>query len=261
MLRSHPTVILTDLDNVCPLLERNVARAFSGGTTGGRKGPQWADVRVLPLPWGEDKQADDVLAACPSPPTHILCSDLVYFPELLPLLLRSLIRLTSDAQHAPAVVLAYRVRSLEKEQPFFQALGAWFDFAPVLARRRTSSQQQQQQQQPNVHHSRADAWHRFCSLASDLDARKADEPPEDDYFVFVAHRRGDSYDYTPPRDDAKLMGGWRDWDGGRAWAEEGQEQEQEQGAAAGPSPRRSAPAAGDTFELLLLGDLGDLADG
>lgn len=217
-----PTIVMTDLGNVCPLLERNLHCAFPHGA-------KQVDARVMPLSWGCDQEAHTVLRACPAPPTHILCSDLIYFPTLLPLLLRSLILLTDDPEHSPTVIIAYRVRSLAKEQPFWQAFGAWFDLSPVQARRSTLPTRDAA--------SKDRPWHRFGSWASDIFPQATDEPPEDDYFVFVASRRADSYLHTPPPDDTKLMGGWRI--------------SKAQGA-------ESAPSAGDTFELLLLGDLADV---
>lgn len=238
-----PTIILTDLDNVCPLLERNLHLAFPEPAT-------HVDARVMPLSWGSEADARAVLAACPAPPTHILCSDLVYFPELLPLLLRSLIQLTADPEHSPRVIIAYRVRSLAKEQPFWLALGAWFDLVPVQARRqpppacptpavagaRTSVSASADAATATAKaNTLASVWHRFGAWASDVLPEAKDEPPEDEYFVFSCTRRADSFAVSPPQDDTRLMGGWRD------------------GSDAGQHS-----AAGDTFELLLLGDLADL---
>jgi hypothetical protein len=115
--------------------------------------------------------------------THILCSDLVYFPELLAPLLRSLIQLSSPpfvAAHSDVtIVISYRVRSLAKEAPFWSAFGLWFEFLPVLVKKTD-------QDLP---------WQRFgVSL-------------EDPTFVFVARRRSESLDWQLPSSDEDLMQG------------------------------------------------------
>jgi hypothetical protein len=99
--------VLTDLHNVLPLLQRNVGRAGVPSSTA---------VEVMPLPWGDASCARQVRQHLESGTqgkaalTHILCSDLVYFPELLAPLLRSLLHLTDCASGSgPMVVIAYKV--------------------------------------------------------------------------------------------------------------------------------------------------------
>ncbi|KAG9043198.1 hypothetical protein FS837_009874 [Tulasnella sp. UAMH 9824] len=81
--------ILTDLAEVCPLLEKNAREA-------GRAG-QGAEVRIRPLEWGSIRDGEVVLAEASKlgGVTHVVCSDVVYFPPLIPLLLRTLLQLTS----------------------------------------------------------------------------------------------------------------------------------------------------------------------
>ncbi|EPQ26587.1 uncharacterized protein PFL1_05908 [Pseudozyma flocculosa PF-1] len=122
------TVILTDLPNVVPLMERNAAAAGL--------------LQSTTSPDDELSLATSTQARRPAHPlTHVLCSDLVYFPELLPPLLRSLIDLTDPATggnggittptSSPEVIISYKIRSLVKEQPFWSAFGSWFDYQPT----------------------------------------------------------------------------------------------------------------------------------
>ncbi|KAI0319528.1 putative methyltransferase-domain-containing protein [Amylostereum chailletii] len=180
-------VVLTDLPEVCALLEENA----SGLGQAAR-----AMVEVMPLAWGDAGHADEVvrrlslgvgLEGKAQEPrrhlTHIICSDLVYFPELLAPLLRTLLYLTSlSAPRPPAIVIAYKVRSLAKETPFWSAFGLWFAFAPVLV--------------ASCAPSESAARSRWTRLGADADA-----------FVFVARRRAESMAWDVPGDDEALMRG------------------------------------------------------
>ncbi|KAJ7364225.1 putative methyltransferase-domain-containing protein [Mycena albidolilacea] len=175
MLHANDILFVTDLPEVCPLLEQNLQGSLDGPT------------RVRPLSWGNSQHAlsiADELSKLQDTPylTHILCSDLVYFPELLAPLLRSLIQLSSPPFISPPnqveVIISYKVRSLAKETPFWSAFGLWFEFAPVLVKMSPSG-----------------SWQRFgVSL-------------EDPTFVFVARRREESFDWQVPPSDADLMQG------------------------------------------------------
>ncbi|KAJ7067137.1 putative methyltransferase-domain-containing protein, partial [Mycena amicta] len=181
----------TDLPEVCPLLERNLA--------------SHRPVLVRPLAWGNSQHALDIQKELQTHHlTHILCSDLVYFPLLLAPLLRSLIQLTSPSFGDPQVIISYRIRSLAKETPFWSAFGLWFDFAPVL-----------------VQDTENTSWRRFGA-----------ELP-DPTFVFVAHRRKESFNWTVPASDADLLTG--------VFAQGSQ-----------------MPKGDDTFETLLLMSLDEL---
>ncbi|KAL6301369.1 hypothetical protein BKA93DRAFT_887465 [Sparassis latifolia] len=176
----HHLVVATDLPEVCPLLESNLYRHQS--------------VRVRPLAWGNRAHTLDIAsdlalpgtappsAGSPRYPTHIVCSDLVYFPALLAPLLRTLLHLTSPPfvppEGAPAqAVLSYRIRSLVKETPFWSAFGLWFSFAPVFVKS-------------------GEGWSRFVPVAGD-----------DETFVFVAERRPESRRWVVPEDDRELLNG------------------------------------------------------
>ncbi|PIL35462.1 hypothetical protein GSI_02189 [Ganoderma sinense ZZ0214-1] len=179
----------TDLPEVCTLLEANL-----------RSCPA---VKVRPLAWGSREHADAVsqelgiLSADRRPryPTHILCSDLVYFPELLAPLLRSLLHLTSlpivesSGATPPTVIISYKIRSLAKETPFWSALGLWFEFAPVLSRRKGPTD-------GDPHHDSTAKWAKFSP--GDVD---------DEMFVFVATRRPESLSWTMPDEDHALLTG------------------------------------------------------
>ena len=260
-------VILTDLENVCPLLERNAQAAY--GELSADSGPaQAVSLEVKPLPWGAKPGATALLERhLGGPLTHIVCSDLVYFPELLAPLLRSIIQLsdpkklcdaTKERKDGPHLIMSYRMRSLEKEQPFWQALGAWFDFYPLYTRHR---RRQNSANEPDVNNTEGSPreeygeWHRFGAWKADLedrDARHASngaeeegEKAEDHFYVFVGERKADSLGCMPPEDDEKLIGGWR-------VRTKGGSSDQLDGDTV------QECAASDTFELLLLGEMASL---
>ncbi|PPR02597.1 hypothetical protein CVT24_002168 [Panaeolus cyanescens] len=175
--------IATDLPEVCPLLESNLQR-----------NQRKTDLRVRPLSWGNKEHVDaifsEILKSTPDRRlTHIICSDLVYFPELLAPLLRSLLYLTShpfvtsrksaEAQTSPVVYISYKVRSLAKETAFWSAFGLWFEFYPVLFRGNTKDA----------------VWERFGSHLDDTS------------FLFYARRRVESYDWPIPEIDKDLLDG------------------------------------------------------
>lgn len=230
----HALVVLTDLPNVVPLMERNAAHAnllqpcvdarFSDAAK--------AKVLVRPLAWGNQQHAKDLLDQLAQrshivpqpqahPLTHVICSDLVYFPELLPPLLRSLIHLSdpfrSDAGNpssslqspvsTPEVIISYKIRSLIKEQPFWSAFGAWFDYEVVNCRAQPPASDA-------TSRSSVSEWHRFGSERSDL--QQSASPPHasdtasgDELFIFVARRRPESLGCVAPDDDKALMDGKR----------------------------------------------------
>jgi hypothetical protein len=79
----------------------------------------------------------------------------------------------------PSLIISYKIRSLAKESSFWSAFGLWFNFWPVLIRNRSSDSE----------------WRRF---GSDLD---------DSTFLFVAHRRAESFDWEIPAVDDELLAG------------------------------------------------------
>ncbi|KAF8206240.1 putative methyltransferase-domain-containing protein [Mycena galopus ATCC 62051] len=176
VLRAGDIMFVTDLPQVCPLLEQNLQQFLDG------------PIRVRPLSWGSSQHALSIageLSEVQDTPylTHIICSDLVYFPELLAPLLRSLIQLSSPPftpNGDVEVIISYRVRSLAKETPFWSAFGLWFEFGPVLVKKIG-------EEDPS--------WQRFGA--------SLDDPT----FVFVARRRKESLGWQMPPIDADLMHG------------------------------------------------------
>lgn len=108
-LSAEESLILTDLHEVCPLLEKNLTTARNRWKTTGRTVE--ADVLVRPLPWG-DAEALHKLETEGWEADVILASDLVYFPMLYPPLLRTLIGLTGrreGGQTKTKVLFSYKV--------------------------------------------------------------------------------------------------------------------------------------------------------
>ncbi|KAF8071807.1 putative methyltransferase-domain-containing protein [Lyophyllum atratum] len=177
-------LIVTDLPEVCPLLENNL-KACALSTF--PDGPLESLIFVRPLPWGEESYGANIaseLLTHSRTLTHVICSDLVYFPELLAPLLRSLLQVTSppfsSINGGVTVVISYKLRSLSKETPFWSAFGLWFSFEPVLIKDASSGD---------------GSWQRFGTSS------------EDTMFILIAHRRGDSYTWNIPADDADLLAG------------------------------------------------------
>ncbi|GAA6039315.1 hypothetical protein JCM8097_003260 [Rhodosporidiobolus ruineniae] len=153
------TLVLTDLDNVCPLLAKNLETArrrwakkgvFQSPhppSHDGKPAPSTAlepTVLVRPLPWGSTSALAALRAATLGYPDIILASDLIYFEFLYAPLLRTLIGLTEPrpsgdvsegegqgGETGPIVLFSYKIRSLVKEQPFWEAFGRWFRFEAV----------------------------------------------------------------------------------------------------------------------------------
>ncbi|KAG8213461.1 putative methyltransferase-domain-containing protein [Butyriboletus roseoflavus] len=200
-------VIATDLPDVCPLLEHNL-----GVNTEREANRSDSDaVFVRPLTWGILGHATSIASEfglvqpfASRRLTHIVCSDLastvVYFPELLGPLLRTLIHLTSascalSSGPPTKIVISYKIRSLPKETPFWTAFGLWFSFQPVLARRRVRPVVSKNVP-PGNKLDASEPWRRF---GADEDAGRT--------FVFVAHRRPESITWHVPKSDKELMEG------------------------------------------------------
>ncbi|KAF8607306.1 hypothetical protein BDV93DRAFT_468036 [Ceratobasidium sp. AG-I] len=172
-------VILTDLDNVVPLLEDGIKDhmdSIEGGLV---------RVHACALAWGDLAQVARLNTSAASI-THVLCSDLVYFPHLYPPLLRTLLALTSppfcNPPSSPEVIIGYKVRSLTKETPFWQVFGTWFAFEPVLARQTENDRKV------------TNEWDRFGRTS--------------DIYIFVAKRRPESFRWDVPTQDSQLMNGY-----------------------------------------------------
>lgn len=173
-------VIATDLPEVCPLLDKNL-----------RTSP---NTLVRPLAWGDENTERELASELfsglnPRTLTYIICSDLVYFPELFAPLLRSLIQLTSSMfvrdLKQTKVIIFHKVRSLVKEAPFWSAFGLWFDFTPILVKMKDQG---------------TEDWRRF------------DEDTGDILLAFVARRRTESFKWQVPADNRALLAGLGAWD-------------------------------------------------
>ncbi|KAI3601023.1 tumor-related protein [Moniliophthora roreri] len=176
-LKARDMIILTDLPEVCPLLMENVRQQQINSEI----------LLIRPLAWGNVEHMSNIqqeVVESRGGLTHILCSDLVYFPELLAPLLRSLIQLSSLSFARPNVeiIISYKIRSLAKETPFWSAFGLWFSFEPVL------------EQDLAIKGSNS-SWRRF---GSDM---------EGPLFVFIARRRPESHNWNVPSDDKDLLKG------------------------------------------------------
>lgn len=143
---------MTDLDNVCPLLEDNLARAQQrwsrsterdlmgtdpteqSRTAAAASDADQVDVLVRPLPWGDETSLLRLVKEEGFKADIILASDLIYFEFLYGPLLRTLIALTEPSTTTeshkattmtPTVIFSYKVRSLTREEPFWRAFGAF----------------------------------------------------------------------------------------------------------------------------------------
>lgn len=118
----------------------------------------------------------------------------VYFPELLAPLLRSLIHLTVSPSDEPTIMMAYKIRSLPKECPFWSAFGLWFDWEPVLYRNRENVAEipsvAANGQEPN---SPPIPWTRYHSPSST--------------YLFIARRKPSSRSWPVPESDRELLEG------------------------------------------------------
>ncbi|KAF9466642.1 putative methyltransferase-domain-containing protein [Collybia nuda] len=215
-------IIVTDLPEVCSLLENNLKHKSSSAHQGSFNNA--ANVHIRPLSWGDEEHFRRISneffveqnSSAPRRLSHVICSDLVYFPELLGPLLRTLIRLTSSplcpelvsdtcVDSGPVVVISYKIRSLLKEAPFWSAFGLWFKFKPVLVKDTAVEGH----------------WQRFGQLMEN-----------DMMFVFIAHRQPGSCAWELPTSDQELL------DGRGAWGD-------------------NTVKGDDTFETLLFMTLGE----
>ncbi|KAJ1301090.1 hypothetical protein OPQ81_003508 [Rhizoctonia solani] len=177
---SPDAIILTDLPNVVSLLDKGLrehAELFGQ-----------VEAHAQALAWGDTTHAAALaqrLSDTGRSITHVLCSDLVYFPFLYPPLLRTLLVLTSPPfcrDSSPQIVIGYKIRSLSRESPFWQVFGTWFTFKAVLARHKGRGGEGQ------------DSWTRFGQA--------------NDTIIFVATRRLESLEWRVPILDSQLMSGY-----------------------------------------------------
>ncbi|EIW68192.1 hypothetical protein TREMEDRAFT_18678, partial [Tremella mesenterica DSM 1558] len=126
ILSPHDVLILTDLPDVVPLCEERVLEWEKSHANGPL-------MKVEALAWGGDVSR----VRTSGPLSHILLCDLIYFPQLYPPLLRTLLELTEpssppeDDVFGPEIILSYFSRTLALEQAFFDALALYFQMTPV----------------------------------------------------------------------------------------------------------------------------------
>ncbi|KAF9337129.1 hypothetical protein BG006_006159 [Podila minutissima] len=123
-------LILTDLEEVVTLLERNVQDNLykpSSSTTTAQEtdtpslASRCAHVKVEALAWDNSAHPEALLAQ--GPVDFVVARDLVYFPELYPPLLSTLREITTLEAR---VLFGYKEQSLWKETPFWEEFGRVF---------------------------------------------------------------------------------------------------------------------------------------
>jgi protein N-lysine methyltransferase METTL21D len=146
----------------------------------------------------------------------------VYFPELLAPLLRTLLYVTASSSpasfssrgapspvypsSAPTIIIAYKIRSLAKETPFWQAFGLWFKFYPVLVKRPHIFALSSVPDQPHqVEESGGEGDHNDKEQEEEWHTSFT---PVDQTFVFIANRRPESHAWRIPEDDSELLKGY-----------------------------------------------------
>jgi len=204
--RTTDTLVVTDLPDVCSLLEENVTLELRKAGISRDVGTDTPNVLLHPLAWGVSDDATKLLSLLSTQSrdptrstefptlTHIVCSDLVYFPHLLAPLLRSLLQVTAPPfvcrEQLPEVLISYKVRSLTKETPFWSAFGLWFSFKPVIVRRKTNPQSRSSTDS----NTQWGNWHTYGI-------------EEDTSFLFSAFRLPESYGWIVPISDEELLSG------------------------------------------------------
>ncbi|GAA5995908.1 hypothetical protein JCM5350_001941 [Sporobolomyces pararoseus] len=195
-LLSTDTLLLTDLENVCPLLTKNLSEARSRWRIKSKRSlDDEPTCLVRPLPWGDSKFLESSIKQPQLLPDFILASDLVYFPFLYPPLLRTLLGLTEwkasddprrETGKGPLLIFSYKIRSLVREQPFWEAFGRWFEFEAVQVGKLTEVEVEVEDE--GVSGKKKEMrriWSRFGAAHQSL----TDKDDSDELYIFVAHRR------------------------------------------------------------------------
>ncbi|WWC71520.1 uncharacterized protein I206_105478 [Kwoniella pini CBS 10737] len=121
-LDQNDLIVTTDLPEVIPLCEQSIAAWNPPSTTHAR-------VIAQPLAWGENPSHLFKYG----PFTHILMCDLIYFPNLYPPLLHTLLQLTEPLEPllAEAETFGPEVILSSLEESFFDSLALYFQTTPV----------------------------------------------------------------------------------------------------------------------------------
>ena len=123
MLRKPCEVIITDLEQILPLIQDNVDAHYEPIVDGDS-----ATVRVKRLHWGNSKHTANILQD--GPIDLVIISDCVYFPELFDILTTTLVEICTSSE--TKIVIGYKCRSLEKESGFWQDyFGRYFEYEPI----------------------------------------------------------------------------------------------------------------------------------
>ncbi|KAF9584175.1 hypothetical protein BGW38_007330 [Lunasporangiospora selenospora] len=143
------TLILTDLEKVVPLLQKNVndnlyaTPSNTAPTFTPHPAPDTSQeetsspVSLLPLQnhatvtaealaWGDSEQAKRILSQ--GKIDFVIASELVYFPEMYPQLLQTLKEVTDMETR---VIFGYKERAFWKELPFWEQFGRFFEMEVV----------------------------------------------------------------------------------------------------------------------------------
>ncbi|GAA5968119.1 hypothetical protein JCM3765_005856 [Sporobolomyces pararoseus] len=215
-LLSTDTLILTDLENVCPLLTKNLSEAQSRWRR--RKKNSFEDeptCLVRPLPWGNSDFLESSIKQPGLLPDLILASDLVYFPFLYPPLLRTLLGLTEwkasddprrETEKGPSLIFSHKIRSLVREQPFWEAFGRWFEFEAVQVGKLVEVEDEEEgvSQGVTTRKEMRRIWSRFGAAHESL----TNKDESDELYIFIAHRRPSTLGITEvlsQRSDDDLM--------------------------------------------------------
>ncbi|KAF9177050.1 hypothetical protein BGZ49_005802, partial [Haplosporangium sp. Z 27] len=161
--RLTPDCILTitDLEEVVPLMEKNVAKYLpnnsnhnnnnnnnkdhdSSSSSSSKNTRQCAHVLVEPLAWGNSEHAQKLLSQ--GQIDYIIASDLVYFPELYPPLIQTLKEVTVVGE--TKVLFGYKERAPWKESPFWEEFGRFFEIDVVRIENKSSGDDEDEDEDP-----------------------------------------------------------------------------------------------------------------
>eukprot|EP00128_Syssomonas_multiformis_P002087 Colp12_sorted_trinity150504_noHs@9416 len=128
-------VVITDLEEALPFMALNVEKNYerkefeSPPAYNGQPGMDFVNscgtkIRLRSLCWGEQEQAD----ALQPPFDVVLASDVVYFPELFDILIDTL---NAVCSLETVLYIAYKKRSIVKEEGFFYKMGRYFEFEEI----------------------------------------------------------------------------------------------------------------------------------
>ncbi|KAG0326790.1 hypothetical protein BGZ99_008993 [Dissophora globulifera] len=134
------TLVLTDLEEVVPLLKKNVQvssaryKEFNGdisdltvstASTTAVQQPS-AILKIEPLAWGNSSHSNAIISQ--GKVDYVVASDVTYFPELYPQLLQTL---RDIADLDTKIIIVYEERAQWKEASFWEQFGRFFEIEVV----------------------------------------------------------------------------------------------------------------------------------